>query len=196
MVIRVTLINTDYQLDKIYSHPRDKSLGMPVREFLDWVKWDGHTYPKYGQHIPWAGAPRLNKKGKWVKYQHSPPSASWPWIQCDQLSHASATINSPPWGMYPQTVSQNKSFLLWVAFIKHFVTAIRKATNTRAVLKYIIYKTLEEHENTTLTRNVGAGEFQKWGHARSHHINKENKDISGTGRKCAKLWKWKKVWRL
>lgn len=54
--------------------------------------------------------------------------------ETDRLPRVPATMLSPLCGLYPQTVSQNKTFsLLSVSSVRHFITVVRKVTNPRAL---------------------------------------------------------------
>lgn len=49
----------------------------------------------------------------------------WVWMHCAQLLHAPATMLSLLWCLHSQSVIENKLFLPYVAFERHFVTALR-----------------------------------------------------------------------
>jgi hypothetical protein len=56
------MVNCDYELDGSCSHHGNKILGMFVREFLDWLNWDGKFHLKYGKHHFSGWSPGLNEK--------------------------------------------------------------------------------------------------------------------------------------
>lgn len=47
----VVMVIVDCQWDK--DHVRDKSLGMSVRVFVNWVYWRWKNYPDVDSSVPW-----------------------------------------------------------------------------------------------------------------------------------------------
>lgn len=56
--------NRDYQLDEIQSHHNKKLLGIYVREFQDWIHWEGNIHIKYRQHLFLSWGPGSHEKKK------------------------------------------------------------------------------------------------------------------------------------
>lgn len=56
------MVNRDYELDGSYSHHGNTILGGSVKEFLDWLNWDGKIHLKYRKHRSLGWNPGLHGK--------------------------------------------------------------------------------------------------------------------------------------
>lgn len=66
--------------------PRNKLLGMSVRNFIDRANWARKTHCDYGPYHSQTGAWDCILKGKWTKHRNLSLPSCWLWTQCD-----------PPW---------------------------------------------------------------------------------------------------
>lgn len=66
-------------LDGLYNYIGDQPLGIPTRNYLDWIKRSGKSHSNSGWHCLLGWGPGLSSA------LASIPSASRLWMQCDQL---------------------------------------------------------------------------------------------------------------
>lgn len=79
-------------------------------------------HPKFGQHHFRSWGTIINTK---EKDSTAPVFVSFYFLtakQCEQLPHAIATSDE----LYSQTVSQNKSLLLYDSFVRYLIIALSK----------------------------------------------------------------------
>lgn len=80
----LTVLVNNYQVNRIWTHPGNRPLGMSVKEFLDGVDWERKTHPECRKHHSLGWGLGLNRKEK----------VGWtPVVMLyDQLPHAPATF--------------------------------------------------------------------------------------------------------
>lgn len=103
------MANIDYQLNRIYNHLADRSLGTSVKEFLDWVIGSGKTHPNCGHPQYWG----LGSQTEWkAKNNLSTGFISLCFLTVCAMQPAAHVPAAMPFfcdgGLHPQTVSQSK----------------------------------------------------------------------------------------
>jgi len=100
----------------------ETKLWVCLKDFLDHVKWSMNR----GGTILWAGALVCIKMSTSIYPSLLPDS------RCNATHHSQILSPFPSTSRdcTPQTTNTNKSSLPWAVFVKHFIIAVRKATNT------------------------------------------------------------------
>lgn len=106
----------------IWNHPGDTVLDMSGREFLERLNWAERTHPDVGDPVQWAGASHSTERTMWAECQCPCPLLPDPvWLE-QVLSTDCVLSNREP------------NSLFWVAFLRNFVTVMRKETNTLKII--------------------------------------------------------------
>lgn len=118
----------DCQLDRMWNHHRNKSLGVSVRNYLDKVNWGEKSHPQCRQYYSIPGVLDWIKWRKGAEHLYSPFSVLWPQSNYDQLLlQVPVTMPSHHDKLYSQILNQNSFFL--EMFSQAFVTIPRKIKN-------------------------------------------------------------------
>lgn len=96
----------------------ERHLFMCMMVFPEWFNWERRIHPKNGWCFPWTGVQDWIKRRRWDTYYHSCLCAS-----CLHVWPACLILQSPC-GLYLETVSWNKLWLLSVTLLQQLENSL------------------------------------------------------------------------